>query len=941
MTNSAQVTNLEDAIFLTKLGFSVFPLHYPRLSSSFKSKAPKQSGRFTCSCHAGRFVKDLTEQEKQRGLKHAFDRGCCEQIGKHPLFVKGIFEHGHGEATWDEVEIKAAWGKHPQANIGISHMYKWRSPTGEIIDRWLVALDIDGSADPETDGEATIRAFEAAHQPLPRTLTAKSGRVVPGRAIGGRHLIYLVPLKWEGVFKRNLGAGVDIKLGGVGYIAAPPSLHKSGQRYEWLDIPDTGIAEAPLWLLAEISRPAETKTGGAPAAALGDPFAPGSMLSNGLYGISWTDVEDGDLEAIEAAVIALDPDYDFRLRGQRKFMSPDVFKEVHWSIRALQDWFAHDQRVSGIAFAHAHQFAGHDEQRYFATLWNYRRPNGHEFGKGHLFKAADRASPGWRTRLSDAGKRAARRLHDDGSPVAIPSWVSASQAAGARGPDAAGGAAGMGASPQPGNPAPGGGQAASPQRQPEIGDGPALSHGNPARSAQIFRETQAQTLIWANGDYLNWENGAYAAEEVDGVASDVHKFLKRAKTRAKSETGEEKVSAFIPLNKDITEVTGALKREYHKPPMDKPRWMNGVSGPDPRNIISFPNGLLDITTGVLYAPNPNFFTYNALGFKYDPEAAEPVNFLAFLESIFAPDQVREAIPLLQKMFGYLVSGDTSMQKIFMIIGETRSGKGTLSGVIKNLLGEPNYNATTLSRLDSKFSLESMIGKSITVIPDAHVGKKSDSQVVVEMLKSISGEDTQSVERKWKADWTGVLGTRLLILANRVPKLMDTSQALANRLVVFTTPNSFEGREDFKLAEKLAAEAPGILNWALQGLRDLRSDGRFILPSWATSSQKEVAELGSTVQAFFNECCEFSADGKVGKLALYEKYVAWAMAGREPVVLSRRQFSADLFSIGRGKITGRKDEVKLVLTNDKGEPLKDIDGKPQRVTSYGGILVKNN
>jgi putative DNA primase/helicase len=338
-------------------------------------------------------------------------------------------------------------------------MLRWRSPTGEFIDRWIVALDIDGNEDPEKDGEATIRAFEAAHQPLPPTMTFKSGRVVPGRAVGGRHLIYLVPMGWTGVFKRTLGAGVDIKLGDIGYIAAPTSLHKSGQYYDFLG--NAPLAEAPAWLLAEMARPVEASGKQGPATPIGDPFEYGSILSNGLHGISWQETVEGDLEAIVGAIMALDADCDFNLRGQRKFMSPDVFKEIHWSIRALQDWFAHDPRVSKIAFAHAHQFAGHDEKRYFETLWNYRRANGREYGRGHLLAAADRASPGWRTRLSDGGRAAARRLHDDGSPVQVPAWVSASQPAG------------TGSAPLPIAPAPetpreaGGGYPLSPQRQPK------------------------------------------------------------------------------------------------------------------------------------------------------------------------------------------------------------------------------------------------------------------------------------------------------------------------------------------------------------------------------------------------------------------------------------------------------------------------------------------
>lgn len=469
MTNSAQVTNLDDAVYLTRLGFSVFPLHFPRLSSSFPDSILKHPGEFTCSCHANRFGQPLTDTERSRGMKTEFDRGACSQIGKHPLTVKPHFVNGHNSATWDVDKVAAAWTKHPEANIGIGHMFRWRSPTGEIIERRLVAVDIDGSADPEADGERTIAALEQKYGPLPATMEVQSGRIVPGRDIGGRHLLYLIPLGWDGVFKRTLGPGVDIKLGGVGYVVAPPSLHKSGKHYGWLHIPQTGFAEAPAWLLAEMARPVEASGKSGPSAPIGDPHEHGSILSNGLHGISWHETEEGDLEAIVGAIMALDPDCDFNLRGQRKFMSPDVFKEVHWSIRALQDWFAHDPRVSQIAFAHAHQFAGHDEKRYFETLWNYRRPNGREYGRGHLFAAADRAAPGWRTRLSDWGRAAARRLHDDGSPVQVPPHVSAARMADMGGADSAGAMAGANAGSSPAPEAPGGGgggQAASPQRQP-------------------------------------------------------------------------------------------------------------------------------------------------------------------------------------------------------------------------------------------------------------------------------------------------------------------------------------------------------------------------------------------------------------------------------------------------------------------------------------------
>lgn len=48
------------------------------------------------------------------------------------------------------------------------------------------------------------------------------------------------------------GLPIDTR-GKGGYFIAPPSLHKSGQRYEWIDPPETTpVEEAPPWLLAWI-----------------------------------------------------------------------------------------------------------------------------------------------------------------------------------------------------------------------------------------------------------------------------------------------------------------------------------------------------------------------------------------------------------------------------------------------------------------------------------------------------------------------------------------------------------------------------------------------------------------------------------------------------------------------------------------------------------------
>ena len=92
--------------------------------------------------------------------------------------------------------------------------------------------------------------------------------------------------------------------------------------------------------------------------------------------------------------------------------------------------------------------------------------------------------------------------------------------------------------------------------------------------------------------------------------------------------------------------------------------------------------------------------------------------------------------------------------------------------------------------------------------------------MVERLLSISGEDTLTVNRKYRDQWTGKLPARLMLCSNELPHLGDASMAVAGRFVPLLLTESFYGKEDLTLEDELAAELPGILNWALDGLERL-------------------------------------------------------------------------------------------------------------------------
>lgn len=183
---------LDYAVGYAEKGWPVFPIHYPIYVNNTVS----------CSCSAG-------------------DR--CKKIGKHPA-TKNSFR----DATRDPDQLRRLWGDRPY-NIG--------APTGILFD----VLDDD----PAHGGDSSLQELANSGSTLPPTATSLTGG-------GGRHF-FLKSV--QGVKNNNtgkVGAGLDYKTRG-GYVVAPPSLHRSGERYRWVD-PSADILDAPQWLVDLLRR---------------------------------------------------------------------------------------------------------------------------------------------------------------------------------------------------------------------------------------------------------------------------------------------------------------------------------------------------------------------------------------------------------------------------------------------------------------------------------------------------------------------------------------------------------------------------------------------------------------------------------------------------------------------------------------------------------------
>jgi putative DNA primase/helicase len=214
----------------------------------------------------------------------------------------------------------------------------------------------------------------------------------------------------------------------------------------------------------------------------------------------------------------------------------------------------------------------------------------------------------------------------------------------------------------------------------------------------------------------------------------------------------------------------------------------------------------------------------------------------------------------------------------------------------------------------------MIGKPLALISDARLSSKADSRVVVERLLSISGEDTLTIDRKYKEPWTGRLPTRFVVMTNELPRLSDASGALASRFLLLILLKSYYGHENPQLTDELLTESPAIFNWALDGLDRLTERGHFVHPASGADALQQLEDLSAPVSAFIRARCVVDGTATVEVDGLWTAWKAWCEEENHPLGT---------------KATFGRDLRAAVPTLKRSRPREGDD----RTYSYEGIMLR--
>ena len=387
----------------------------------------------------------------------------------------------------------------------------------------------------------------------------------------------------------------------------------------------------------------------------------------------------------------------------------------------------------------------------------------------------------------------------------------------------------------------------------------------------------------------------------------------------------------------VTNVLDALRSQTNLPGVvDMPCWIRGATGPNPCEIVAAQNGLLHLPA---YAareddairPNtPDFYNLSAVNFRVTAAAPPPDLWLKTVHNWWPQDA--QSIDLLRQWIGYLLTPDNSQQKILLLVGAPRSGKGTVIDIIRHLVGAANCTSPTLGTLCGEFGAASLIGKSVALVGDARLSKRADTAVLTERLLTVSGNGDMDVNQKNRAIDSRRLTTRFVIATNEEPNLPDVSGALVNRFSVLKFQKSWLGNEDKTLLDRLVTELPGIFNWAVDGWKQLREQGKFTAPESSRDVAASMLASGSPVGEFVREKCVVGPVRSATRLELFDAYQNWCESeGRGAGDNSEfgRQLRAAVPSLSdfRTRISGKGKFVRSYLGIALTPPEDDADVLP--------------
>lgn len=414
--------------------------------------------------------------------------------------------------------------------------------------------------------------------------------------------------------------------------------------------------------------------------------------------------------------------------------------------------------------------------------------------------------------------------------------------------------------------------------------------GNATRFGRVFdgRLKYVGGLGWYLWDGSHWQNGSLNNTHTWELVHDIQEQAMRTSGEDKekwlkwSVTSQSaaKVSALDTLGSKDSRIMLSADE------LDSDPW-----------VLATQNATIDLRTGEPVENPKDKFCTRMCGVKYDPSAKAPEweQHIKLITSRHNGTPDPELARFLQRWAGYSLTGEVGEQKFTFCYGDGANGKNVfveaLVGVLGSYAGSANEQLLTGGGNDHPTVLADLAGLRFVFIDEAPNGKVNSSR-----LKQLTGSETLKA-RKMGQDFVSFKARfKIWIAGNSKPRMADTSEGLWRRLDLIPFEVTIPAERRIKNYGKILfeTEGSGILNWALEGLREYRQIG-LNAPGRVNEARQEYREEEDSFGKFMSDTFDMSSPERewTPNPVIMGLYTAWCEANGNKFQINMQGIAKEL------------------------------------------------
>jgi putative DNA primase/helicase len=394
--------------------------------------------------------------------------------------------------------------------------------------------------------------------------------------------------------------------------------------------------------------------------------------------------------------------------------------------------------------------------------------------------------------------------------------------------------------------------------------------GNAARL--LIRHGENVRYVHALGQWFVWDGIRYRADDT-GVVSELAKDSMVAIWDEATTTSDVREKADISNHARQSGKEPRIRAAVTVASTDRAVAIRPSDLDRDPFVIGVQNGAIELATGQYRQAKRDDLLTMQCGVSWDENAKSEL-WCQFLDRVLGGNS--SLISFVQRAVGYTLTGLTTEQVLFFCFGLGRNGKSVFLSMMRALFGDYAAQASFDSVLERKSEgprsdLARLTGKRFVSALEVGEGRRLDEG----MVKLLTGQDVLTCRPLYKSEFEYLPRFKLWLAANHKPTIRGQDLAIWRRIhmIPFSVTIPEEER-DPNLIEKLRAELPALLKWAVQGCLEWQRIG-LKPPAEVVRATEAYRVESDVIGKFLEERCELDPSALTPSKELIAAYRLWA------------------------------------------------------------------